>query len=171
MLVAYRPYSQLDEGARPVGVVLQTPWTREHIADSDATAYRDNGWTVLSLAEYEALETSLIPINAHAMALASIKSSVLAPAVSFGELLMNDFTAENILLGITQYNMTAVVLERMNAVVIALQTGSLYDAVLKVRQIPQSDYDAIFITAPRLLAFINKVETYLGLPLSTSVIL
>jgi len=169
MLIAYRPYSQLDEGARPIGVALQTPWTRESIEDSDADAYRENGWTVLTQVEYETLEASLVPVNAHSMALASIKSGVLAPAVAFGELLMNDFTAENILLGITQYNMTAVVLERMGAVITALQTGSLYDAVTKVRQIPLSDYDTVFITDPRLLAFINKVETYLGLPLSSEV--
>jgi len=169
MLIAYRPYSQLDAGSHPVGVVSQTPWTREDIEDGDADAYRGNGWTVLTQSEYEALEASLVPINARAMALASIKSGVLAPAVAFGEALINDFTAENIMLGITQYGMTAVVLERMDAVLSALQTGSLYDAIVKVRQIPQSDYDSIFITGPRLLAFINKVETYLGLPLSTGV--
>jgi hypothetical protein len=169
MLVAYRPYAQLDENARPLGVVPQTPWAREHIADSDANVYRELGWEVVTLPEYEALEASLIPINVRAMALASIKSGVLAPAVAFGETLMNDFTAENILLGITQSGMTAIVLERMSAVITALQTGSLYDAILKVRQIPQSDYDSIFITAPRLLAFINKVEGYLGLPISNEV--
>jgi len=169
MLIAYRPYSQLDEGSRPVGVALQTPWTRQSIEDNEADAYRESGWTVLSLSEYETLEASLIPVNAHAMALASIKSGVLAPAVSFGETVMSDFTAENILLGITQYEMTARVLEVMGAVVTALQTGSLYDAIAKVRQISPSDYDSIFITGPRLLAFINKVETYLGLPLSTEI--
>jgi hypothetical protein len=169
MLVAYRPYAQLDESARPMGVVPQTPWTREDIEDGDVDAYRELGWEVLTTSEYLALESSLIPINARAMALASIKSGVLAPAVAFGETLINDFTAENIMLGITQYGMTAVVLERMGAVLSALQTGSLYDAIVKVRQIPQSDYDSIFITVPRLLAFINKVETYLGLPLSTGV--
>jgi hypothetical protein len=166
MLIAYRPYSQLDENSRPLGILPQTPWTLEHIEDVDADAYRVNGWTVLTPEDYAIFEASLIPENAKAMALASIKSGVLTPAMTEGDSILKDFIAENVLLGITQDGMTATVLSRMGEVIDSLQTGSLYDAIQKARDIPASYYDAKYITPTRLLIFINRVEKYLGLPIS-----
>lgn len=166
MLIAYRPYSQLDENSRPVGVLPQTPWALQHIEAIDADTYRANGWTVLTPEEYALFEASLIPENAKAMALASIKAGILTPAMAEGDNIVKDFIAENVLLGITQDGMTALVLERMDAVLAAIKTGSLYDAIAKVRAIPIENYDAKYITPTRLLAFVNRVERYLGLPVS-----
>jgi hypothetical protein len=50
----------------------------------------------------------------------------------------------------------------------ALSTGSLYDAMNEIRNIPEASYDAIFITEARLLEYLNKLEAFLGLPLSTT---
>ena len=94
---------------------------------------------------------------------------VINAAIKFGAGLMTKYAAENVLLGITQAGMTATVRTRMAVVIAALQTGSLYDVIAEAKAIPAEDKDATFITDARLLAFINKVETYLGIALSTSI--
>jgi hypothetical protein len=98
-----------------------------------------------------------------------IKEQVLIPAMEFGRLLMLDFTTDNIMLGITQYNKTNTVRKALAEVESALRTGSLKDAITEMRAIPANQKDTIFITDARILVMINKLETYLGLPLSTSV--
>jgi hypothetical protein len=92
----------------------------------------------------------------------------VADAVSFGQRLLIKFAAENVIMGITQDGMTTAVRHALSDVIQALQTGALYDAIASVRAIPQENYDAKYITAPRLLSFINNVEAYLGIPLSES---
>jgi len=62
-----------------------------------------------------------------------------------------------------------VVLDRMQSVMIAAQSGSLYEMIVRLRAIPAESKDAKYITDARILACINKIETYLGLPLSTEV--
>lgn len=97
--------------------------------------------------------------------------------------LINDFAAENITLGITQAGKTGHVLGLFSkpypcpsiTLPISLKncfdTGSLYsarDVIQYVRNNPM-EYAGLspFITDARLLAMKNKIETFLGLPLST----
>ena len=89
-------------------------------------------------------------------------------AISFGQDLIITFAAENVLLGVTQAGKTQDVRSATADAVSALATGSLYDAIAAVRAIPVEDKDATFITDARMLGFINKIETYLNLPLSTT---
>ena len=96
-------------------------------------------------------------------------SKRLDAAISFGQTLLREFTLENIKLGITQDGMTGVVLDRMQPALIAAQTGSLYELIARLRAIPDKDKDAKYITDARILAYINKIEAYLGLPLSKKV--
>lgn len=93
---------------------------------------------------------------------------VIARAIAFGQTLITAYAAQNVLLGITQAGMTSTVRERMAGVISALQTGSLYDVIAEAKAIPSGDKDATFITDARLLSFVNQVETYLGIALSTS---
>lgn len=97
-----------------------------------------------------------------------IKRNILIPARSFGNDIIDDFAAENILLGITQAGLTNHIRKTCREVTDALRSGSLYDALYEVRQIPAEAKDSTFLTDARLLAFVNKIEAYLGLPLSTS---
>lgn len=85
----------------------------------------------------------------------------------FANELIDRFAAENVLLGVTQAGMTGTVLTKMSAVLTAMQTGSLYEAITRAKAIPSSDFDATFITGARLLLFVNKMEKYLGATLST----
>lgn len=97
-----------------------------------------------------------------------IVTVILSNAISFGNKLITEMAAENILLGITQAGKTNSVRKALAEVINALQTGSLYDAIVEARLIPDDKKDLVFITNARLLVFINKIETYLNLPLSLS---
>lgn len=89
-------------------------------------------------------------------------------AIKFGEKMLVTYAAENIMLGITQDGMTGTVIDRLGSVIVCLQSGSLYDVIARIKAIPVEHYDSKYITAVRLLSFVNKVEDYLGLPRSTS---
>lgn len=94
---------------------------------------------------------------------------VVKSAISFGNRILVEFTAENIQLGITQLEMTKRVREAMADVILALQTGSLYDAIDEVREIPDSKKDGKFISNKRLLKYVNKIEEFLNIEKSTSI--
>lgn len=100
--------------------------------------------------------------------LAKAYSNALANAIAFGSSLIIEFGSENMALGITLAGKTSDVRKAMAEVTGCLITGSLYDAIAEARLIPAGSEDAIFLTDARLLSFINKIETYLGKPLSSS---
>lgn len=87
--------------------------------------------------------------------------SAVANARLFGSNLVDRFAAENIALGITYYGRTSQVRKAMAEVINALQTGSLYDAIAEAKAIPPTAYDDRFLTAARLLVFVNTIEDYL----------
>lgn len=113
-------------------------------------------------AEYTVIQTDVTSEYTSASIVATLES-----AKSFGDALMNQFTVENIMLGITQDNMTSTVRKAMVEVISALTTGSLYDAIQEMRAIPSDKKDAKYITNARLVVNVNKIETYLGKPVST----
>lgn len=88
-------------------------------------------------------------------------------AKRFGDNLIKEFTTENMVMGITQDGMTSAVRKAMTEVILALNTASLYDAIDEARAIPEDKKDVKYITDARLLEFINKIEAYLEMPLST----
>lgn len=93
---------------------------------------------------------------------------IVSDAKDFAMKLMIEFASENILMGITQENKTGEVLEKLSSVMPSLQAGSLYEAINQIRAIPPEKYDDKYITEMRLLAAVNKIEFYLGMPLSES---
>jgi len=111
-----------------------------------------------------AILNAVVPANTPVQKLVerSINSAII-----FGQRLVVEFAAENVLLGITQANKTNSVRKATAEVVGALATGSLYDAIAECRDVPVESYDSTFVTAARLLLFVNKIEDYLGMPLST----
>lgn len=93
---------------------------------------------------------------------------IVSAASQFGQSLVITFAAENVLLGITQEGKTGEVLNKLASVMPPLQAGSLYEAIARIRAIPPTEYDSKYITSARLLDFVNKIEAYLGLPISES---
>ena len=95
----------------------------------------------------------------------AVKQAVKA-AKDFGSNLADEFVAENILLGISADNMTESVLETTQPIMAALQAGSLYLAIDRIRAVPAESKDAKYITDVRLLKNLNLIEAYLDLELS-----
>lgn len=95
-------------------------------------------------------------------------AKIVKEAMEFGQSIIQIVSAENIMLGITQAGMTGTVRKRSQEIVLALMTGSLYDAMAEARALPPESKDGVFISDARLLAMINKIEDYLKLPRSTS---
>lgn len=118
-------------------------------------------------ARYEVQEDANKKAEKTQRAINQMIASKLDDAIAFGTELIKEFTRENIMLGITADNMTSVVRKTMSEVIIALQTGSLYDAIVEAKAIPADKKDAKYITDARLVQFINKIEAKLGLELST----
>ena len=87
-------------------------------------------------------------------------------AIDFGNRTILDAITENVLLGITQAGMTHTVAKRMFEVNSALTSGSLYDAIHELKIVPEEHKDGVFISDDRLLSVVNKIETYLNIPLS-----
>jgi hypothetical protein len=95
-------------------------------------------------------------------------AQAIEDSIDFGWSVLRDFSKENVMLGITQAGMTNRVRTVTAEVINALSTGSLYDAIAQAKAIPAENKDSVFITDARLIKFINKVEEYLGIPLSTT---
>jgi len=108
-------------------------------------------------AAFQDIDQSMYVLNLH-----------LRPAVAFGKSMIEDFSTENILLGITQAGMTNHVRKTASEIVDALHTGALYDAIAEARAIPAELKDPIFVSDARLLRLINQIEKFLGDPISPS---
>jgi hypothetical protein len=84
-------------------------------------------------------------------------------AIDFGSQLLVDFASENIILGITADNMTKTVRQNMSEIILALQTGSLYDAIDEIDAIPAESKDGKYITDARLQEYRDKITNFLGI--------
>ncbi len=93
--------------------------------------------------------------------------NIIRGARSFGNQIIEDFAVQNIMLGITQDGKTGQVRKACSEVIDCLVTGSLYDAINEIKAIPVESRDVKYLTPARLTTFCNRIETYLGLPLST----
>lgn len=95
--------------------------------------------------------------------------NTIQEATNFAYKLIRNFAAQNVLLGVTQANMTGTIINILAPTLVALQGGSLYEAINRLREVPPESYDATFITEPRILQTINAIESYLGIALSTEI--
>lgn len=123
----------------------------EYAWDGDTVVVSENSELADDLVEQDAIRATEVAV---------------ANAIMFGQKLITEFAAENVRLGITQDGQTGVVLDKMAPTMTALQSGSLYEAMTRALAIDPQDYDAKYVTHARLMTFINKIEAYLGLPLS-----
>lgn len=166
-MIAYKTFSQCKPQDRPPGVLLTFPWIERSCTEEEATELEEQGYTVVTQETYDALVASLTAANQVSLETALIRDAVLTPAITFGQEIIVLFAAENIRMGITQAGMTTTVRAVTADIVSALNIGSLYDAILAAQAVPDTSYDPTFVTAARLLEFVNKIEDYLGIPRST----
>ena len=95
-------------------------------------------------------------------------NTVVSNAVIFGQALLQEFITENVMMGITQANMSELVRVRTQEVRDCLNTASLYSAIAVIKRFPVEDKDPVFITDARLLKMLNAIESYLKLPITLS---
>lgn len=150
-------------------VVVNGVVTVPYIAHQDAVVYEAPIYnTVLALTGMRMVADS---VKATAKTTADTKAhiiSVIEAAKKFGNEISNEFSAENVLLGISADNMTGTVLNALAGVLVACTAGSLKEAITRTKALPSESKDAKYVTDARLLAFVNKIETYLQIPLSTT---
>jgi hypothetical protein len=169
-VIAYKAFQLCPASQRPPGIPLAYPWIQQPCTEEEKPSLVRAGWTVMSDEDYESYVSGMSDLlAAYETARTQLGiESVVSAATQFGQSIMISFAAENVLLGITQENKTGEVLDKLVDVLAAVQAGSLYEVMSRIRAIPVESYDAKYITAARLLVFINKIEEYLGLPASTS---
>jgi hypothetical protein len=167
-VIAFKPYQLCPVEQRPAGIPLAYPWIQQACLEEEAGTYQRKGWTVVTDEEYADYVSGMADILT-AYNSAKVQLSVekaITDAMSFGTQCLREFSAENVLLGITAAGMTGTVLTVLQGVMQALLAGSLYEALSRIKSISSADYDGTFLNATRVLKFINKIEAYLGIPLT-----
>lgn len=134
---------QTPTGAPSQAQIIQAHWDSLDEQSAEAVAYTNNK----TAAQFQAQA---------------------AAAIAFGNKLLAQFAGQNLQLGITAAGKTKAVRVAMQDVTDCLTTGSLIEAIAELKAVPTASYDSTFITAARLLAAVNQLETFCGLPLSTS---
>jgi len=136
------------------------------IEDADGNAILDPAYTKVAAVAYVAPEPMKYRLvkKAGTDELIATKnvSQIVKAAIEFGNSLLVEFSTENILLGITQDGMTKTVRQAMTEIILALQTGSLYDAIDEIDLIPAESKDGKYITDARLQEYKQKIQDYLG---------
>jgi hypothetical protein len=94
-----------------------------------------------------------------------IEQFILEPAKKFGRDLINQFTSENIAMGITQAGKSKLIGLVLRDLVFWLESGSLYVTLEEVERLKSSIDPAWspFVTVDRLNLYKQKVMVYLGL--------
>ena len=171
-MIAYKTYSQCSSNV-PTNIPLVCPWQVQECNETEVQNLQKQGFAVVTQEEYDSYLLAIKPemdvwelTRYQDDAIKSISQSILTPAIEFANRCILEFASENIMLGITQAGMTSVVSEYTRDLILALNTGSLYDAIKRAREIPPEHKDPKFLTDTRLLLFINKIEQYLNIPIS-----
>ena len=166
--IAVKLFSHVADA--PVGIPVN--WPAETVDLGESTALPEGeGWILMTESEltaHKATYQSEYNTFTYSINIRRTVDKNVTRAIVFGQNLVKDFAVENVMMGITQSGKTNQVRKATQEVISALSTGSLYDAIHEARQIPQEQKDDTFVTDARLLVFINKIESFLGLPLSTS---
>ena len=79
-----------------------------------------------------------------------VVKAAIARAMAFGQGLVTEFAAENVMLGITQDGKTGEVLNKMAPVMTAVQSGSLYEAIARAKAITPDQYDSKYLEPTRM---------------------
>lgn len=100
-----------------------------------------------------------------------IISMTIGAAMNFGTGLLNQYATQNVLSGITQAGKTKPVMDYCHELNHCLMTGSLYaarDEIIKMIADESEQKQALFpfIKNDILYIYLNKLETYLNIPLT-----
>jgi len=162
---AYLDSGRTNEVVYATGVVdmsLSSSYAPNSMPDITVTGQAKTG--EVTEFTYEPVDTATDDRARQAVDLQKHISLVLSDSKEFGEDLINEFIKENILMGITASGQTNAVRKALQETWQAIQTGSLHDAIYEAEQVTRT---SPFLTEARLRAFINQIEAYLDMPIST----
>ena len=99
--------------------------------------------------------------------------TIVQAAMTFGQSLMVQFSAQNIISGITQAGQTGAVMSYTANLIPCLTTGSLYEAITVINGMIADTSTtktalAPFVTNDLLYSYMNQIQGYLGIPLTTN---
>lgn len=168
-MIAFKTFGQAPAASVPTGMPLDNPWMMQYCAEDEVQSLRASGWKVLSDDAYQAYVDSLADVMAaYETSLPALYiQGLVTSAMMFGQQILIQFRAENVAMGIMQDNMTGWLLEKLSSVMEAILAGSLSEAIVRLKAVPIAEYDGKYLTVPRMISFINKIEVYLGIPLTT----
>lgn len=152
---------------------LADSWIAEQKAKGPRCAWGRPAWTEIIL-DNEGVETDRIEHeDQFTIEITDVSSeyelraakAILKSNKEFGQNLVDEFSLENVALGINAAQ-SASVLSKLSGLLPALSNGYLETSIALAKAINPNDYDATFITAARLLTAVNKIEVYLGIEVS-----
>lgn len=140
---------------------------RSRLADLSPDSAAFSGWgpwtSVPVVTEAEADEAAAaeaaVPFDLNAYA-----QSRVGNAIRFGKKLGLDFAATCLLQGINKSPQLASVTAIMNPIKEVMDTGGLVQALQLLHALPLASYDETFITPAKVLAMVNDIEVFIGLP-------
>lgn len=94
--------------------------------------------------------------------------STTSDRIEFGEKIIKDFLDQNEAAGVSE-EMSYVLVQAFLPIIMCLKIGTLGTALHAIKNIPVEARDGVLISDAKLLHFANEIESFLGLPLSTSV--
>ena len=100
-------------------------------------------------------------------------TNAIGAAMEFGTQMLMQFATQNVMAGITQSGKTQACIDYCHELAHCLITGSLYAAINQINTMIADTSTtkanlSPFITNNVLYVFLNKVQTYLGLPLTAN---
>ena len=172
MFVAFKTHATNPN--KPAGMPDEWPrGTLVQLGASNEPPDNSGEWIVLTDVQFDAYKSIHRPaFDAYLQSLElaqqpklSVKK-IVTEAISFGQNLIIDFAAENVLMGITQAGKTKEVADYLADVMRYAQSGSLYEVLAEVNRLQTSGLPAElapFVTTDRMNAFKLKIEQYLGI--------
>jgi hypothetical protein len=172
MNLAVRLYSSIDPNNKPSGI--PDNWVSDVIELSiNDTKLPDNlsandGWIFMTdsqLSDWKAQYRSEYDIWYSVAKAPSLQNKVtnrILQAMEFGKQIMAEYAAENVLAGLTIPQIQDILL-RTAKIQSDLMTGSLYTALVEIDLVQTDD---MVVTPTKVKEFRNKIQVYLGLPLS-----
>lgn len=168
--LAVQLYSQVDPSLNPNGIPGN--WPCQVLELQDGQSAPDNTWQIMTVSAYNAwLAANQADYNTWAAAQAAAaqyttyalaaKNSIIA-AMAFGRDLIAEYGGQNVASG---FNLTQLqtIITATAGVQAAIMTGSLYMALEQLALVP---VDGVLITTEKITYFRNKLQAYLGLPLT-----
>lgn len=164
MNLAVKMYGNLESNPQN----LPGLWPAEVIELGDSTDLPNNTYVLMTVEELQAYKANHVSdyntwkSQYPAIPIQEMVSEKIIKAMEFGRKIIADYAATNVLMG---YNLTQVkyIMDKTAKVRDSLLLGSLYVALDELSQIETDD---VLITTAKITIFRNKIQSYLGIPLT-----